>query len=209
MKIERIFYLTMIAVLGILLLWNWKCSGRCPVITETQTVTHDTVWKDKKDSAETYMPTPIAIHKNKKIDPVTNEPIYLISEDSARIISDYFDQKFYAKTFDFDSSTILVKTTVSENAIQYQQVLTKWKIPEKTTTVTNTVTVTQTKEIEKRRTQLYAGFGVIGNQQTPFNGLEGSLLFKTKKDFMFEAAAIKMNDFPLQYKAGIKIKIHF
>lgn len=209
MKAERIFYMTMIAVLGLLLLWNWKCSGRCPVITETTIVTHDTVLLEGKDSAETYMPTPIAIHKNKKIDPGTSEPIYLISEDSAQIISDYFDTKQYSNTYKFEFGDIVVKNSISQNSIQHQVVIPTWKIPEKTTTVTKTITATEIKEIEKKRSQLYAGAALIGSRQYPFNGFEGSILLKTKKDFMFEAAAIKLNDFPLQYKAGIKFKIHF
>lgn len=208
MKLREYFYMTLIAVLGILLLYNWKCSGRCPVITQTTIEKHDTVFRDVKDSAESFKPVPIAVIKRKKDSLQPSEPIYLISQDSADIISDYFDIKLYDTTYNFQYGSIRVKNNVSENAIQYQQVIPDWKIPEKTTTITNTVTATEIKEVPLRRTQLYIGMGVLGNKQSILNGLEGSVSLKTKKDFIIEGAAIKLNNLPVIYKAGVKIKIH-
>lgn len=208
MKVERVFYMTAITVLAILLLWNWKCKKGCPVITESTTIKTETIIRETKDSAETFRPEPIAVIK-KKLAPSTGEPIYLISEDSAEIISDYFDTKQYSNTYHFDYGDVVVKNSISENYMIYQQVIPSFKIPEKTTTVTKTVTVTNTKEIEVKRAQLYMGVGLIGNKQYPFNGFDASLAFKTKKDMMYEIGALKLNNLPLNYRVGIKIKIHF
>lgn len=209
MKLERVFYMTAITLLSVLLLWNWKCQKGCPVITTTETTKDSIVYRYLKDTAATIKPSPVAIHKHEKLVTPSGEPLYLISADSARIIDDYFDTKQYQNTYTFDFGTVVVDNSISENAIQFQQVIPNFTIPEKTTTITKTVTATETKEVEVKRTQLYFGADIIGNKQYPFNGVDASLALKTKKDMMYEIGALKLNNMPLNYRVGIKVKIHF
>lgn len=57
--------------------------------------------------------------------------------------------------------------------------------------------------------QLYAGLGIFGNKSYPIRGIQGSLLYKDRKDRMFEFNIRAESDAQLYYGVGTYWKIKF
>ena len=192
------FYWGIIAVLTIIILLQRMCSGKreCPEIAAV--VKTDTVYIHKTDTTTIYKPKPFLIVKNDTI--YKDDTLYLVElvqADTAAILSDYFSTRYYKDSAKVDYGTIYINDSVSRNRITSRKVITDFNFP----VVTNTVT------LEKKRTQLYAGFSFTGNKYQPIYGFGGDLMLKTKRDRVYEIGALMTADAVVFYRFGIKFKL--
>jgi len=195
---ERHFYFGIIAVLTIIILFLQMCKGKkdCPEIATV--IKTDTVYIPKTDTTIIYKPKPFLIVKNDTI--YKDDTLYLVEvvqADTAAILADYYATRYYKDSAKVDYGTVFINDSVSRNRITSRKVITDFNIP----VVTNTVT------LEKKRTQLYAGFSFTGNKYQPIYGFGGDLMLKTKRDRVYELGALMIGDGVIYYRLGIKFKL--
>lgn len=148
----------------------------------------DTVVVEKTVKVPTYVP--------KYITKVVTETVEVpIDIDTTAILQDYF-AKYEVKdtlnlTYDFPSSVTdslgnkpnptlgygILTDVISQNQIQSRDVNWFFKIP----TVYNTTIVK-----EPAKNQLYYGFNIGGTKQDIFTSASGGLIFKNKKDQLYQ-----------------------
>lgn len=175
-----------------------NCSGDSDTPSETIKVdgkkyelikqTIDTVFVEKTVKVPTYVPKYIT-----KVETVEVEvPIDI---DTLKIVEDYF-AKYQIKdtlnlTYDFPNGVTdslgnkpnptlgygILTDVISQNKIQSRDVDWFFKIP----TVYNTTIVK-----EPARSQLYYGFNIGGNKDDIFTNASGGLIFKNKKDQLYQ-----------------------
>lgn len=202
---ERI-YQFLIVGLVLLVLWKWNCAKQnCPPIKETVRI--DTVWKDRADSSPWTKPLPVAV-KPGKVPTVKPQIIYRpgtntfdtlwMPVDTAAILSDYYAVRDYDTAYQFAEAEIRIQNYVSENALQGQRVLPTFHTAEITKTITQAV---------KQRGQVYLGIEAFGGKEFPLYGAGGNIMYKTKKDRVYEVGAVAFRDQQLMFKAGFKFKL--
>lgn len=202
----RIYQLLLVALI-LLLLWKWNCGGTCPAITET--VKTDTVWKTRVDSSSWSKPEPVAIKPGKTPAPriqIVEVPGQAIPDtiwipvDTAAILSEYFAVVDYDTTYHFLEGDISVQNTVTENRINRQRVLPTFNIPEITTTITQAL---------KKKRQFYFGVDGYGGKEIPLFGAGASIMYKDRKDRVYEFGPVLLKDQPVMFRGGLKFLISF
>lgn len=203
----RIYQLLILA-LAVLLLWKWNCGGSsCPQYTDT--VKRDTVYLKRADSSNWSKPEPVRITKGKvpssrpvvtqRPDGSGRDTVYL-PIDTAAILAGFYDFKDYDTTYSFKEGTIRVQNSVTQNSIQAQRVLPTFNIPQVTTTIT---------KIEKKRGQVYVGIDGYGGPTDPLYGAGATIMYKTKRDKVYEIGPVLFKDQPPMIRAGVKFLISF
>jgi len=96
--------------------------------------------------------------------------------DTAVILKDYYSINYFEDYQEFDSLTLTIKDSISQNRIYTRSL--EYKIAYPTKTIT--------KEIYKNKREFFTGLGIAGNrEQIQYFG--GELLYKNKKRQIFGA----------------------
>lgn len=192
MKLERICYWILIFVLGILLFYNWKCTGRKPCPTITQQVIHDTI--RSKDSITTAKPQPVSKEKTKFKFTIKDGVTYYDSLTldttgwvyvNEQTLNDLTDKKKYSQFYNFGTDSFIVNNEVQYNELQNQKVI------HTSRHIDSTVYITQTDTIYKEKSKgiLYLGGGFYGNKFAA--GAIGRVSFKFKTDHIISAGRMQ------------------
>lgn len=135
------------------------------------------------------------------------------SYDSAKLVElyDLIAKNFYVTNVYNDKITLVdsasgkdvgevnLRDSISQNEFLGRNVNYQLRFP----TITNTVTTTITKQAPPKR-QFYLGAELTGNQSLTVNGINGILLYKSKKDqlYMLKAGLISIDGIRVQYGIG-------
>jgi len=113
-----------------------------------------------------------------------------------------FSKKYYSTTYKIDTfGTLTVNDTIYKNRLLNQCIVYDLKIPKKIIKVTERLPYIP-------KTQVYLGFGVLGNNFNILNGVETNLLLKTKKDKLYSIGVQKSLVNPeFNYKFNYYIKL--
>jgi hypothetical protein len=188
----------LLAIIGlVIVIYFQTCSkgGECnaPKVHSDTVTTRDTVFiPGTVTTIPTYIPVPVGKGKpTKEIPPA--------SDDYQEVVNQYNDiaDSFYSYTYYRDSiklkdslypgkdlGYVEIYDQISENHINHRDIKYQLKFPEikEKTTITNTIEA-------KKKNQLYIGGGLMGNQQTPIQGLEADLMLKSKNDHLYGISA--------------------
>ena len=137
--------------------------------------------------------------------PVPSDPQYHPSDDIDtckarfnRLLTDMLTKRVYADTLKLDSlGTITIIDTVFMNKLGKRTKIYDYKIP--------VVTKTVTKQADPKR-QLYIGGNLFGDK-TKLQLLTPGILYKTKKDHIYQVNVGINFDGSITYGAGIYYKI--
>ena len=83
--------------------------------------------------------------------------------DTAAILTDYYAKVFYRDTVKNDYGHVIIEDSVTQNRIAARRVLTDFKIPE--------ITKTITEKPKRFGVGVQAGYGVFNNKLTPYVGV--------------------------------------
>lgn len=206
---EAGIYRILLIAVTLLLLWKWHCGGPAPCPTITETIKKDTTVTDKKDSSDWSRPVPVAVTPGKlptrkpvlRPVPGSNIPDTVwMPVDTLAILADYYAVRDYDTTYHFADGEVKVQNSVTENGLATQRILPTFHMTEITTTIT---------KAEKKRGQVYLGIEGYGGQQYPLYGAGASLMYKTKRDKVYEIGPVIFKDQQVMVKAGIKFLISF
>ena len=200
MNIKKYFLPIIIVVLLLIILLQRSCKGK-DVIDEPTSVTQiDTIWKIKTDTIIKTVKEISVIHM-----PVPSDPQYHPTNDIDtckarfnRLLTDMLTKRIYADTLKLDSlGTITIIDTVFMNKLGKRIKIYDYKIP--------FVTKTVTKQADPKR-QLYVGGNLFGDK-TKLQLLTPGILYKTKKDHIYQINVGINFDGSITYGAGIYYKI--
>lgn len=200
MDTKKYFLPIIIVVLLLIILLQRSCKGK-DVIDEPTSVTQiDTIWKIKTDTIIKTVKEISVIHM-----PVPSDPQYHPSDDIDtckarfnRLLTDMLTKRVYADTLKLDSlGTITIIDTVFMNKLGKRTKIYDYKIP--------FVTKTVTKQADPKR-QLYIGGNLFGDK-TKLQLLTPGILYKTKKDHIYQVNVGINFDGTITYGAGIYYKI--
>jgi hypothetical protein len=118
--------------------------------------------------------------------------------DTAAIIESYLQKVGYKDTVHTKYGFVRIYDTVTQNRIIARRVFTDFDVP----LVTNTITIR-----DKPRGEVYIGAGGMWNCQEKLLGVGPSLMYKSKRDQVFEVGAMVNTASQLSYFAGLKFKI--
>lgn len=191
------FYLTVIAVLVIIILLQRSCKsdipcpeGGKPVIT----VKVDTQYVTKQVNKPVYVPG------ETEYLPGTVDSFYK-DVDTAAILQDFYATRVYRDTIAIDSiGYAYITDTISKNKIESRWFSANYKLP----IITKETTVVIPP---KAKTQVYAGFEGVVNRNEPLSYFGPTLTLKTKKDGMYTLGAGYDLNGGVSIKAGILWKI--
>ena len=171
----------------------------------TITIVSDTSWKSHQGSVTNVYPTitqtiPYKVSgKDTQYIPDTNYTKLKAQFESLR--DAFLAENIYKDTVKLDSSSVSVIDTIFKNRIKGTNYLFKLKTP----VITNTVTV---KEPFIPVNQVYIGGTVNGNPLSLINSIDAGLLYKTKKDKIFEIKTGINTNGQITYGVGTFWKIH-
>lgn len=173
------FYLTVIAVLLIVIVLQKSCQsdlpcpeGGKPIITTKI----DTQYVPKRVEKSVYIPGEVEYL------PGTVDSFYK-DVDTAAILQDFYATRIYRDTVAIDSiGYAYITDTVSKNHIVSRLFSADYNLP----VITKETTITIPP---KPKTQLYVGVEGIGNKSNPISYFGPSLVLKTKKDQMYTLGA--------------------
>ena len=83
--------------------------------------------------------------------------------DTAAILTDYYAKVFYRDTSKTKYGNVIIEDTVTRNRIAARRVLTDFKIPE--------ITKTITEKPKRFGIGVQAGYGVFNNKPSPYVGV--------------------------------------
>lgn len=159
----------------------------------------DTSWKSRTSPITNVYPTvtnniPAAKVVGKGVD-----TMYLPSPDDSVLRIQYqalrdslLAQNIYTQTLKYDSSSVTVTDTVHQNRIAGRSYSFNLKYPEITTTTT-------IKEPYKPVNQFYVGAGLTGNPSNLLSGAKAGIIFKNKKDHIYQVDAVHMFNYGTHY----------
>ena len=202
-QIKNNFTYIIIAILIVIILLQRSCN-KSSVISKPASITTqtDTVWKIKTD---TFIKKVNVKSISYQLPP--NEPAYQTSEniDSCKarfnyLLKQHIARRIYSDTITLDSiGTITIIDTIWMNKLKKRTYINNYKIP----FVTKTVTITKTADPVR---QLYIGGNLFGNQSI-IQVVSPGLLYKTKKDHMYQINVGIDSNGSLVYGAGMYWKI--
>jgi len=203
-KIKPYLTLIVIGTLVLIILLQRSCSGNVVHPSEPQvTVKIDTVYKHITDTVVKKVPVKSIVYVK------PDGPEYTSGEhiDTCRarfnyLLKQHIARRVYQDTLKLDSlGTIVVIDTVWLNKLGKRTKIYDYKIPY----VTKTVTITKEKEPVR---QLYIGGNLFGNKNS-LQLLTPGLLYKTKKDHIYQANLGINFDGSVTYGLGAYWKISF
>jgi hypothetical protein len=175
----KLSYLIII-ILVIIILLQRACNPEYKITSGTTSVKIDTVYKHIHDT----------VYKNvkviKRVYVPVNKPEYTPGEslDTCKLrfnnlLREHLTQSIYLDTINIDDigSVVVIDTVWMNKLYGKRKYITDYKIP--------TITVTITKKEDPKR-QLYIGGNLFGNQAS-FQSVTPGLLYKDKKDRMYQA----------------------
>jgi hypothetical protein len=119
--------------------------------------------------------------------------------DTITVIKKFYERVAYADTVRMGANIIRIYDTVFQNELSpLRHVFLDGSIP----VVTNTITIR-----DKPRGEVYIGAGGMWNVQEKLLGVGPSLMYKSKRDQVFEVGALVNTASQLSYFAGLKFKI--
>jgi hypothetical protein len=198
---------SLIVLALVVILYLQRCTTGDPVVPKN---THDTViivYHHYHDSTIISKPTIVNhISATEHDIPPTTAP----DTNYSRLVAQYdsLRQLYYSKNIAKDSlkmdSTGIVYTTdtTQRNVIIGRRWTYHLDIPEKVTTITNTI-------YPQPKFQMYVGLGVMGEQEKLVNGAELSALLKNRKDQIFGLSVQKQIGLPLEYTISSYWKLKF
>lgn len=177
-----------------------QCTGPkpcapCEDAVIRNSVKTDTMYKLDTLYVPSYIPQLVSAEQPSLYDATAYTEI-----DTAAIVADYEKQRIYKDSQDITNGYILINDTVTKNRLSGRSFYVNVKTPVVTNTKTETV-------FEKPRNQLYLGIGAYGNKTVPINAAGLSLMFKTKRDKIYEGGAFVDWKGTVWYYGGMKFKI--
>lgn len=203
-KLKPYINYILIGVLVVIILLQRSCSGNDVVIADPKVnIKYDTIYKHITDT----IIKKVAVKSIVYIKP--DGPQYTSGEniDTCRARFDYLlkqhiVRRVYQDTLKLDSlGTIVVIDTVWLNKLGKRTKIYNYKIP----FVTKTVTITKEKEPVR---QIYIGGNIFGDKNT-LQLLTPGVLYKTKKDHIYQANVGINFDGVITYGIGAYWKISF
>lgn len=201
-------FLSLIVIVLIVILLLQRCGSDGTVApkntSDTVSVTHYHYFKDTSKSKPVFI-------KGERDTVLENSIEYIPSQDYDDLYSQFEELKqavlsknVYKDNLKIDSfGTISITDTVQNNRIIGRQYINNLIIPEKTTTITNTI-------YPKPKNQFYIGGGVQGSQVKIIQGFDAGLMLKNKKDQIFGVTAGINTSGEIRYgvQSYWKIKLH-
>jgi hypothetical protein len=191
-----------LVIIAVILLFIRQC-GNSPSTPE-KTIEVDTVYVHEK--ADTiYVPKPYAVYLPGKAPKAFEKWDTLYIEgftevDTAAILKDYYSFYVYNDEVKHKYGRTFINDTVSQNKIIGRQVTHDLIVP----VVTRTITLHQPK-----RSAVFIGANILGNEIDPLKGYNVNLSFKTKRDRFIEAGYNQLFGGEHYYSLGIKWKLSF
>lgn len=179
---NNILNLIVLLLLGVLLIDRCGKSGTPTPQSHSDTITQ-TYYHYIKDTSHSK---PIFI-KSERDTVFENSTEYIPSDDAGelreqfeKVIEELLSKNIYKDQIKIDSfGTIDIIDTVQKNTITGRLIRKDLKIPEKTTTIINTI-------YPKPKNQFFIGGGIGGNQFTPVHDINLGLALLNKKSQLFE-----------------------
>jgi hypothetical protein len=199
----KISYLVIITLIIIIILQR-SCKADVTEGTPTTTIVTDTVWKKTHDTVFKDVKVVERIFvKPEGVDYSSGETLDTCKARFQNLLKEHLVRTIYSDTLELDSlGTIVVRDTVWLNKLYGKRSYTKdYKIPY----VTKTVTITKEKEPVR---QLYIGGNVFGDKNA-LQLLTPGVLYKTKKDHIYQGNLGINFDGSITYGVGAYWKISF
>ncbi len=196
------FKYLIIAALVVVILIMRGCEKPIEIPSEPIVITqHDTIWKHTRDTIIKKVNIVKIIHPK--------EPVFLPGDniDTCKtkfnnLAKEYTAQLVYCDTIKLDSiGTITVVDTISYNKLKNRKYIKDYKIP----LVTKTVTIIKKADPQK---QFFIGGNLFGDRSR-LQFLSPGVLYKDKKDRVFQANIGVNFDGQLIYGAGTYWKLNF
>lgn len=192
MKFNIVAYI-LIIILIIIILFQNKCSRPRP---SKETVDTVVVFKHVVDTFYKSSPPKIVIKKDTVWQKAPeNAPDTTYRELRLQYITlgnKFFERKTISTPFSIGKyGTITVHDSISQNNLLNQYITTDLKFPE--------TTITTEKKVHYRK--FYGGFSLTGTKTDPVNGIFGDILFKTRKDQIYNIGIGYQKE--LTFKGGI------
>lgn len=202
----KILSIIIIILFGIILLQ--RCNKQQPKVEYRETVKVDTIYRYIRIKGDTVAisktlidSVPYNVYIKEYIPDTTN--LFSLKQSYNKLYDDFAAKKTYKSKFTIDSlGDVNVIDTLQYNSLLGSRYLYDFKV--KQTEIDKTVT----KYLPPKQ-QLYAGIGIFGNKSFPIRGIQGSLLYKDRKDRMFEFNIKAESDAQLYYGIGTYWKIKF
>jgi hypothetical protein len=197
------FYLYVIAFLILIILFLSMCNGPKILPQASPIVKIDTVFKTVIDSSSWMHPEPKTVtlwHHDTLEITNTVERVVPTKVDTLAILKDYFAKRYYEDTIRNAYGYIIIKDTITENKVAARKHSERFTIPVVTTTIQLPV---------KQKTQVYAGILAQGSKDNLLSGFGVGLMLKTKKDQVYQLAALQNINGGQLYQASTFFKISF
>lgn len=111
-----------------------------------------------------------------------------------------WNTKVYDQTLTYDSSSVRVIDTITENKLKTRSYQFNLKYP----IITNTTTITkQAKPVN----QMYIGGSLLGNPSNLLGGAKLNIIYKNKKDQIYNAGVLQQFNGQTYYEFGTAFKI--
>jgi hypothetical protein len=181
---DKLIFLIIIGALATLALYQWKGSSKAKgpdtlIVRDTTWLKHDSLIV-KKVKVKQEIPVPYEVLV-KEYQADTSYPKLKKQYDD--LAKDYAAKRIYVDSVNVGKfGHIQIIDTVVKNKLSKRTTKDNFKIP----VVKETVTITKYAEPER---QLYLGGGVNANSSSGIRGVEGGLLYKTKKDQIYGVKA--------------------
>jgi len=199
---------SLIVIVLLVVIMLQRC-GEKPVTPQAPIIvqTIDTNWLKKMQQPVVVMNPQISNYipasKNPKRDTA-----YLPSPDNDTLRMQYaalrdslLNTKIYDNTYKFDSSSIRIKDTVTENKLSGRSYEFNLKYP----VITNTTTITQQAPPVR---QVYIGGSLLGNPSNLLGGAKINLIYKDKKDRLYNTGVMQQFNGQTFYEFGTAFKIN-
>lgn len=204
--VKNFQFLVIVALFSVILLQ--RC-GEKPVTPQAPIIvqTIDTNWA-KKMQPIVYVESPaisnyIPATKNPKRDTAyLPSPVdSILRMQYAALRDSLLSTKIYDNTYKFDSSSVTIKDTVTENKLSGRSYSFNLKYP----VITNTTTITQQAPPVR---QVYIGGSLLGNPSNLLGGAKINLIYKDRKDRLYNTGVMQQFNGQTFYEFGTAFKIN-
>lgn len=204
--VKNFQFLVIIALFAVVVLQ--RCGEKAPTPQAPIIVqTIDTNWLKKMQQPVVVLNPKISNYipasKNPKIDTA-----YLPSADDSILRIQYaalrdslLNIKTYDNTYTYDSSSVTIKDTVTENKLLGRSYQFNIKYP----VITNTTTITQQAPPVR---QMYIGGSLLGNPSNLLGGAKINLIYKDRKDRIYNTGVMQQFNGQTFYEFGTAFKIN-
>lgn len=167
--------------------------------TDTLSNRTDTVWVLTQGDT-IYKPIPVTV-TNTIYKPLyrtdTLESFEVLPADTVAILNRFYQKAFYSDTQSVSYGKIIIQDTVYQNRISSRHLMTDFRVPE----VTNTVTLVKTKNV------VYLGVQAVGSLTSPLYAVGGDISLKSINGKIYSVGAFTTKNGEVFYQAGYKIPI--